>query len=403
MNLLLMTLMYPKAELEEATALSRDGLQMQVHAFQQALLEGLQAHLPTPIERINVLPVGVYPLHYRKLFLQNQAWPDEHIHQIGCINLPVLKQWQRAQQATKALLQWTSESASNRAILLYSLYLPYLEAVQAVRRQVRDLRAYVVVTDLPNEWGIDSGHRGLLKWAERRMGEKTLALCKEMSGFVLLTDAMREVLPVADKPYCVMEGLVSQEELAQCDKIPDRPVVLYTGTLNREFGIDRLIQAFTDERLRNAELWLCGGGDMESDIRAACQTQTNLRYFGFVSRQKALRMQQQATVLVNPRGSEGAYTRYSFPSKTLEYMRSGKPVVCHRLSGIPHEYAEYLCYASEETSAGLADAMHAVLSLSQQERQAIGARARAFALEKKNAAAQARRILAMMSQSEVER
>lgn len=403
MNLLLMTLMYPKAELEEAATLSRDGLQMQVDSFQRALLEGLQAHLPAPLERLNVLPVGTYPTHYRKLILPDQTWPDEHISEIGCVNLPVFKQRQRAAKASEALLQWAAADAGNRAVLMYSLYLPYLEAVRTARRQVPDLRVYAVVTDLPNEWGIDSGHRGLMKWAERRMGEKMLALCKGLAGFVLLTDAMREVLPVGDKPCCVVEGLVSQAELIPCDDMPKHPVVLYTGTLNREFGIDRLLQAFTDERLQNDELWLCGGGDMESDIRAACKEQTNIRYFGFVSQQEALHMQQQATVLVNPRGSEGAYTRFSFPSKTLEYMRSGKPVVCHPLPGIPQEYKDVLCYAPEESAASLADTLHYVLCLSETQRKAIGARARAFALEKKNATAQARRILAMMNQSEAER
>ena len=43
-------------------------------------------------------------------------------------------------------------------------------------------------------------------------------------------------------------------------------------------------------------------------------------------------------LLVNPRKNIGEYTKYSFPSKILEYMSSGTPVLMYKLDGIPDEY-----------------------------------------------------------------
>lgn len=53
-------------------------------------------------------------------------------------------------------------------------------------------------------------------------------------------------------------------------------------------------------------------------------------------------MQQQATLLVNPRKGHEEYTKYSFPSKTMEYMASGTPTIMYKLPGLPIEYEEYL-------------------------------------------------------------
>jgi hypothetical protein len=37
------------------------------------------------------------------------------------------------------------------------------------------------------------------------------------------------------------------------------------------------------------------------------------------------------------------YTRYSFPSKNIEYLLSGKPVVGYFLDGMPHVYQDFMC------------------------------------------------------------
>ena len=38
---------------------------------------------------------------------------------------------------------------------------------------------------------------------------------------------------------------------------------------------------------------------------------------------------------VNPRQNNEEFTKYSFPSKTMEYLASGVPVVAYKLDGIP--------------------------------------------------------------------
>jgi glycosyltransferase involved in cell wall biosynthesis len=85
--------------------------------------------------------------------------------------------------------------------------------------------------------------------------------------------------------------------------------------------------------------------------------------------------------------------KYSFPSKTMEYMASGKPVVMYKLDGIPDEYDEYLFYADGSNGIeGLATKLKEVLN--NYDSALVKAEcAKEFVLNNKNAKVQAKRIL----------
>ena len=102
---------------------------------------------------------------------------------------------------------------------------------------------------------------------------------------------------------------------------------------------------------------------------------------------------RQATVLVNPRPSRQDFTAFSFPSKTLEYLAAGKPVLSTRLPGIPEEYFGYLQPIEDETPEGLAGALTAFRDLSVEERDRLGALGRDFVLAQKTEARQGARLL----------
>ena len=97
---------------------------------------------------------------------------------------------------------------------------------------------------------------------------------------------------------------------------------------------------------------------MAGEWIAASAEDPRICYFGAVSPEEAARIRMRASVLVNPRTSEGRYTRYSFPSKTLEYLLGGRPVVAYLLPGIPEEYRSYLIVPSREDADALASAGH---------------------------------------------
>lgn len=390
MNVLFLTLLYPKESMEQVAALSKDGLQNQINNYQQALVKGLKSEMiaPEQLSIVNALPVGVFPTHYRKPVLSG-GLRNGGIKELGSLNLPWFKQKSRERQAANAIINWAKQSDQNRTLLIYTLYLPYLKAAAKAKRKIRDLKTVAIVTDLPNEWGLASGRKGIQKRFEHAMGMNQLMQSKLLDGYVLVAEPMAEVLP--PKPYMVMEGLILDDLPLPDAKASERPTALYTGTLNRELGIATLIKAF--EAMPEYDLWLCGRGDMAAEAEASAKRCENIRYFGYVPQEEALRLQAAATVLVNPRSPEGRYTRYSFPSKTLEYMRSGKPVLCYHLDGIPCDYDAYLNYIQEDSPEGICRGMRALMAMDVASRQKQALAGRAYVAACKNPSAQCARIL----------
>lgn len=398
MNILFLSLLYHPDAVDQTLALSKTGLQNQANTFQWAMIDGIRENLRPgeTLSVLNALPVGIYPKQYKKICLQTHTF-DKQFMEIGSWNLPVCKQKQREHATRKYIERWMEQSEQNRMIVLYSLYLPYLRAIAAVKHKYPALKSCVIVTDLPGNLGLASGRQGVLKAMEYRMGEQSLQLASQIDGFILLTEQMAEPLQAEHKKRCVIEGLVGGESVQwQTVAFPQdaRPAVLYTGTLNRELGIGQLLEAF--QHLPEYQLWLCGKGDMEPLIAQMQKQQDNIRYFGFVSHAQARYLQSKAALLINPRTNQGLYTQYSFPSKTMEYMRSGKPVLCCKLAGIPTEYDDYLIYIEPQNAEGIRQTIQNMMTLSQKERDDIGHRAKTFVLSEKSATMQGFKAVSLL-------
>lgn len=397
MNILMMTLLYPEDDMEETLRNIRDKMQYQINNYQRAFEKGIRVHLrpKETLSLLNCLPVGIFPFQYRKLFLRGGERDQHTIRSIFCINLPWIKQRMRYLQATRKLKKWVLESADNRTVLIYTQYLPYMKAITKIKKRFPDVKATLIVTDLPKEWGLASGRTGLFKRLEDRFADQSLKLSRGMDGYVLLTEPMAEILHVQNKPYIVLEGLISENEKDEktCSE-QERFTVLYTGTLEPDLGIEDLLKAF--ERIPEADLWICGQGSMGEYVRACAKRCKNIYYYGFVTQNEALDLQARATALINPRQPNGMYTKYSFPSKTLEYLRSGKPVLCYRLEGIPRDYDPYLLYIQQPGCDGICQAIRRIMVLSSTERTEIGRRGKDYVMMEKNPHIQCEKLMALL-------
>ena len=102
---------------------------------------------------------------------------------------------------------------------------------------------------------------------------------------------------------------------------------------------------------------------------------------------------REVDLLVNPRPSSAEFCKYSFPSKTMDYMASGVPVLMTRLPGLPSDYRERVFFIEDESPEGVAAALERVLSQSDEALLAFGDEARRFVLSEKNHLAQTARLL----------
>ncbi len=385
----------------EATYLSnsKGGLSAAANEFQWNVCDGLIECVGNDMEILSALPVGVYPKHYKKILLENREWTYRgvQVSEIGSINLPIFKQHQREQACYKRIKKWIADTANEKhLIILYSLYAPYLRAISRVVKENESVSALMIVTDLPGEYGLLPRNKFSAYFAVTT-GKEAMELAKELHGFVLLTEDMKYPLKIENKPYVVVEGITKTATSNYGIKYdPTMPkYILYTGTLNKAYGIMHLLDAFTLIKDSEVELWICGTGEAESDIKLCSQRDKRIKYLGFQMKEAVLNLQANAMVLVNPRTTAGEYTKYSFPSKTIEYLASSVPVVMHKLPGIPAEYDDCIVFAEDDSDIALAKALSTVIGWDNETRTAMGRKGKDFVDCNKNPTAQARKIISL--------
>ena len=166
--------------------------------------------------------------------------------------------------------------------------------------------------------------------------------------------------------------------------------------LHEKYGIGNLMDAFEKLNLPDTQLWLFGDGTAVAQIKERETVNPAIRYFGSVSREEILAYERQATLLVNPRDPNEEFTKYSFPSKTIEYMPSGTPLLTTKLKGIPAEYFDHVFTAEDNSVEALSAAMETALGCSGEELLAIGMAAQNFIRTQKNATQQSKRILTFL-------
>lgn len=318
-----------------------------------------------------------------KFYVSSPSHTEENLKSqyIGTFNLSGVRQLQLMVKAFfKTLFMPRDTVVIYDALVIAASY----GAVAGARLSGK--RCVTVITDLPQYMPVSSSERQL------RINDKLIDMA---DGYVFLTKQMNETVNVKGKPYVVLEGHVDSEMSSREHKPFDTECkrVLYAGTLNKIYGIKNLCESFASVSSEDEELHIYGDGDYASELKELISDHPNIVYHGNCVNSVVVDAELDAALLVNPRPTEGEYTKYSFPSKTLEYMVSGTPVLSARLQGIPEEYDDYLYYFDDKAENGLATALREILDKPLCELSERGEASRKFALECKSNISQAKHVL----------
>ena len=245
-----------------------------------------------------------------------------------------------------------------------------------------------IVTDLPDMLGGSSFSKKLANF-----------VIDHCTHYVLLTEAMNDYLNQKGKPYVILEG---HADITMADRIPamekktESRICFYAGGVSKQYGLSNLVEGFRKANLPNARLHIYGPGDYVKELQQIAAEDQRFFYGGMLLNTEIVKKEQEATLLVNPRPTGEEYVKYSFPSKTMEYMASGTPVLTTVLPGMPKEYHSYVYLLEDETADGITQKLKEVLANSDETLFRKGMEARKFVLEQKNNVIQASKILDML-------
>ena len=156
-----------------------------------------------------------------------------------------------------------------------------------------------------------------------------------------------------------------------------------------------MVEAVKTLDSEDIRLVLYGDGPMVEALKK--EKDTRIEYRGVAANHEIVEAETKATLLVNPRPTHESFTFYSFPSKNMEYMISGTPVLTTCLPGMPVEYHPYVYLFEEESISGYARKIAEVLKLGRVELHRKGFEAKQFVLENKNEIRQAERVLDLLN------
>ena len=374
------------------------------HNFEMSLIKGLVSHAEINLNILTLPGFYSYPQHSKTFYVKGEHYEVNKvpITSVGFCNFLIYNKISSIVHLLISILKYyrRNNQADIYYIIINTPKLPLLLASFFSKLfTYKKVSITMVVPDIPSMITSFNSGSSIKKYIVGIEDFFSMYLSSKCDYFVFLTDEMKKFFKKPIK-YIVVEGLI--DESLYKNKFHEKGnknknfVILYTGTLNRFFGITRLLDAFDLLQRNDVELWICGSGDTRLEIEKRERKNPNIKYFGLVDIVETKKLQMEADILVNPRGSEGEFTKYSFPSKTIEYLITGNIVISYRLPGIPSEYYNYIICPKEENSQSLADTINIVLNMNEKERMQIGIMGREFVMTQKNTYFQTSKILNMI-------
>ena len=315
---------------------------------------------------------------------------------ISFCNIKLIRKTSQTTNILKELKRWAAKTEGPKTVFVYTASAVFLKAVYTLKKTYTDLIVCDIIADLPGLTNLSSKKSFFLKKYEKRMEKASHLYMDSVDYFVLLTKQMAEYLKI-QKPFCVMEGIST--EFASPPKAKETGVktIFYSGTLHKRFGVLNLLNAFISIPNKDYRLQICGVGDCEENIVQAALEDSRIDFLGRLPRNEVLTLQKNATVLVNPRQNNEEFTKYSFPSKNLEYLSSGIPVIAYKLDGIPDDYDPYMHYVRNDSVEALTEKILEVCEMTEEQRTLNGYAAWKYVSENKNEITQTKKIVEMLS------
>lgn len=337
-----------------------------------------------------VISLGVVPANknVRKKLI---SLPDGELNgvkykHLRTINLPVIKQLLNAVGVYFNVMNY-----GNKESFVICDGLSYLASkAAALACKLKKIKSVVIITDLP-EFLVGNNKKAVQGY--RKLFDK-------FDGYVLLTEEMAAKLGYKNKPHVVIEGQVDilEKSAVYEKKQYDKKIVMYAGIVQKLYGLKMLVEGFIKANLSNYELHIYGNGDYADEIDEISKRCSNVKHFPSQPNSTIVEKEKEAFLLVNPRPTNEEYTKYSFPSKNMEYMVSGTAVLTTDLPGMPDEYKQYVYLIEDETEEGICATFKKIVKLNENEVIEKGKEARDFVISTKNNKIQTEKILSMVNE-----
>lgn len=353
------------------------------------LIRGMAKASNTEVHAISMLPINSHNYPYKHIPAEEITVDNCHYHHVEMWNLPVLRNLHSFFHCFHLIRKLTKGKRKETVVICDILRLGLGTSVQLACKLL-GLASMGIVTDVPQK----RAEKGNI--LNRAIDAVRFHQLKSYDSYIFLTEQMNNLINSKGKPYVVIEGTVDSDVEVTENTLEGKHsprLCVYSGSIRKIYGVQALTEGFLKANIPNTELWIYGNGDYRDELEDVCRKHSNVRYFGVVPNSEVVKTQLKATLLVNPRPPIGEYTKYSFPSKNMEYLVSGTPVLAVMLPGMPEEYRQYLFELKDCSANGICEMLRGIFQLSNEDLMMKGQTGKNFVLKEKNHLAQGQRII----------
>lgn len=403
MDILCLMGLFPREYEDQIIKDSLFGVQNAANKLQWAIVHGLDENNGKPVTICNSLYIGAYPKKYRQKNIPSFAFSHTNGANdvnIGFTNIAGIKILSRYIGVWDYLNNWAkSNTEEDKCVVVYAMTLPFVKLLHDIKKKYKHIKVCLVVPDLPEYMNVTAMQTNLKYRTMKKIEIAYLRKClSNIDNYVFLTEHMKNWFN-RQINYVVVEG-ISSDKAPQYNKkemfLDENKHIVYTGGIKREYGVFELISSFMEIITGDWVLDIFGDGVHFEEAKKMAAGDGRVIFHGSVPNSLAVQAQQEADLLVNPRPNY-EFAKYSFPSKILEYMLSGNPMLAYKLDGIPSEYDNYYFHIEDEKN-GFVHSLCKVMEMNSDERKQMGKKAQEFVLNNKTPKIQAGKIMKLLGE-----
>lgn len=366
-----------------------DAISQAGNLCQLGLIQGLAE---TPINFIQVIsyfPNRIFPAGKRFISRGKYQYLCNGIefHVLPYLNFPGLRALSVNVGVLFALLKKTRRGDS---VLFYNITIPS-GVVGILLRWIRGVHCFAMVYDIhvPGQTVPDS-----FRWRFELWKHKWLL--PKLDGVIAINFKILSDFNCVGNGI-VIEGGVTIPQVASHFQPVSRTfstfTIVFAGRLSEDNGIELILKAV--QQLPNPELRLviAGNGSLCDMVKTAIETDSRITYVGQLLHTEVMAIYQKAQLLMCIRLTKQLDTGYFFPSKLIECMATGVPVLTTRIVGTNFDPAEYAYIVDQETAEGVGAGIINCMNKGAAYNFDIGEKARTFVLENLTWRKQCERII----------
>lgn len=392
-----MKILYFGSVIAPEDCIKRLGPSIAGNKMQMGILRGLQNEHPD-ISILSEIPIAAFPKE-KKIVIGRKKIPLNNCMEaitVPFVNIFIAKQLTMIVFSFLELLKWTVKNLREKKVIITFNAFPYISLPTVLISKMFNIKTICIFADPPIEVVDRKGISKIIKEIEKKSTERNI---KKYDGIVTLnTKAMEKY--AKHTRYVLVDGGFDSLDIPQKNaggqwntfKEGDIIDLVFSGGLYEYNGIKNLIDAFKIISNDKIRLNIYGEGPLRDFVSSASEIDERIIYHGNVSNEEILSIQQKAGILINPRAVDELVSLYTFPSKMIEYMLSGTPVITTRLNGLTQDYLSNLFVLNDDSIKGIAKGIEEVISMRKDSLIEIGTNAREFIIHNKNWGTQSKKI-----------